>query len=325
MTLNGQTGATIQPINASSMAVDPESPYPVAAIVYVNGVSNVTISGLIIDGSQANLSALGCGQEFYGIYYSNSAGLITHNAVRFIELPPSLFGCQTGLAIFADNGSGASNNVTIQTNSVHDYQKNGITVDGAGLNTTVTGNTVAGIGPTALTAQNGIQISDGATGTVSSNNVSSLLYTLCPDIADCTYATTGILIYDSVGVIITGNTVEQTQGAIYAYSDATPPTLNNVITSNKVSNSQVFDGIAVYGDGSTISSNTIVNSSESGVNFLGNSNKASGNTVIEAPVGVLISFGTGSVINGEKNYDVPLPVVTAPPAAASIKAHQPRR
>jgi len=62
----------------------------------------VNISNLTVDGSN-NLIA-GCSPDLVGIYYQNANGTVNHVVTRFQELPPSLFGCQIGLAIFAQSG-----------------------------------------------------------------------------------------------------------------------------------------------------------------------------------------------------------------------------
>lgn len=48
--------------------------------------------------------------------------------------------------------------VTIQSAYVHDYTKNGITVNGEGAYADILGNVVEGVGRTGVIAQNGIQI-----------------------------------------------------------------------------------------------------------------------------------------------------------------------
>ena len=57
------------------------------------------------------------------------------------------------------------------------YAKNGITIDGFGSDGDIHDNTVSGFGPTSVVAQNGIEISRGATGEVYNNSVSDNQYT----------------------------------------------------------------------------------------------------------------------------------------------------
>src|SRR6266403_3579936 len=179
---------------------------PTAAQILVQNAV-VTISHLGVDG--ANDGMTDCSIDPIGIYYQNASGTITGNAVRNVLLPPGLQGCQDGLAINVESNIGAPA-VTISGNSVRNYDKNGITASGPdtgspGPNVKVIGNTVIGLGATTVTAQNGIQISYGATATVASNNVVDDIYINPPDCTTC-YGASGILIYGSAGVTVTGNT-----------------------------------------------------------------------------------------------------------------------
>ena len=72
--------------------------------------------------------------------------------------------------------------------SVSNFQKGGIVADagsvagetwtaGGALTGSISANVVTGIGPTTLTAQNGIQVSRGASTAVTGNHVSGTAYT----------------------------------------------------------------------------------------------------------------------------------------------------
>ena len=132
----------------------------VAAQIFVQNATGVTIARLTVDGSANGLS--GCATNLDGIYFQNSSGTVTDSAIRNQILAPADLGCQVGLAIIVESNTGAPA-VTVSSNSIHNYQKNGITADGlgngsGGPSATVTGNTVIGIGPNPSIAQNGIQI-----------------------------------------------------------------------------------------------------------------------------------------------------------------------
>jgi hypothetical protein len=212
-----------------------------------------------------------------GINYQNANGLINHVVARNQELFPDLFGCQDGLAIFVESGygSGGSAAVTIENSSIHDYDKNGITVDGSGTVATITGNYVVGIGATPLIAQNGIQVSDGANGKVTNNTVTDDVY-VNPEGGP--YASsTGILLYDSGGtsaskLVVSGNTVSNTQGAIVAFGDSFGNADYNTISLNKVTTSPaagpfLLDGIDLCSNNNVATSNTVFNSSGSGIHI----------------------------------------------------------
>jgi hypothetical protein len=204
------------------------SPVPTAPI-------KVNISNIAVDGSNNQIS--GCGMDLVGINYQNANGIINHVVTRNQELSPDLFGCQDGLAILVESGygSGGSAAVTIENSSVHDYDKNGITVDGSGTIATITGNYVVGIGATPLIAQNGIQVSGGANGSVKSNTVTDDVYINPSDCSSCV-GSSGILIYDSGAnsisnsLTISGNIISNTQLAIVAFGDSAGTADYNTVT-----------------------------------------------------------------------------------------------
>jgi parallel beta-helix repeat protein len=286
----------------------------------------VNISNLIVDGSNNQLS--GCGTDLVGIYYQNASGTINHVVTRFQELDQSDFGCQDGLAIYAQAGysDSVASTVTIENNSVHDYDKNGITVDGDQLTATVEANYVVGIGATPLIAQNGIQISDGAVGKVSTNTVTDDVYVNPSDCAsnNSCYSASGILNYDSSGtssvqITISGNTVSNTQGGIVTYGDTNGTADYNTVTNNKITTSPaagpyLIDGIDLCSNYNMASSNTVFNSSGSGVHIdssctestgqSGNGTSAVTNTINEACAGVLEGNGSGNAESGNITYNV---------------------
>ena len=280
----------------------------------------VNISNITVDGSNNGTT---CGPDIVGIYYQNASGTVNHVTARYQEFPTADFGCQGGLAIYAQSGYGTGTGVvTIENSSVHDYDKNGITADGAGMVATITGNFVVGIGATTLTAQNGIQLSDGASGKITSNTVTDDVYVNPSDCypGNC-YSATGILLYDSGGtsgshVTISGNTVSNTQGAIVVVTDGAETADYNDVTSNKVTGTPaivvtgftyLLDGIDLCSDHNTATSNTVFYSSGAGVHLdssctdgggsSGSSSSATSNTVNEACAGVLLgnSGGTASL------------------------------
>ncbi len=75
------------------------------------------------------------------------------------------------------NASATSGTATITNNTITDYQKAGIVVDGAWFGGDDHEQHVTGAGPTTVVAQNGIQVSRQATATVSGNTVSANIYT----------------------------------------------------------------------------------------------------------------------------------------------------
>jgi parallel beta-helix repeat protein len=280
--------------------------FPTAAQIFVKNAA-VTISHMTVDGANDGLTD--CSIDAIGIYYQNSSGTMTDNAVRNVLLPTGLQGCQDGLAINVENDNG-NPAVTISNNSVRNYDKNGITASGPGTAgvgpvVTVKGNTVIGLGATTVTAQNGIQVSGGATGSITSNNVSDDIYINPPNCDPSCTGGSGILIYASAAVTVSSNTVESTQFGIVPVTDPNfgGPANGTIIRSNQIGGTQLFDAIDLCSDGNTVQSNVIYGSSQDGIHMddscspsTGSSNIVTRNTINEACAGILLGSGTGNTI-----------------------------
>jgi Periplasmic copper-binding protein (NosD) len=276
----------------------------------------VNLSNLIVDGSNNQIS--GCAPDLMGIFYENASGTVNHVVVRNQALTTSLNGCQSGQGIYVESGysvPGGTAIVTVENSSVHGYQKNGITADGAGTTFTISGNDVVGQGPTSGAAENGLQLSDGAQGTVYNNRVVDDIWTGGGEAS-------GILVYDTGQLTIQSNTVSDTQYGIVVFTDGTvydpnnkyADAASNVITSNQVSATHINDGIDLCSDKNTAKSNTVVASDASGIhedstctdtegNPTGTGDTISGNTVIEACAGVLLG-NSGTAPTSGSYYDV---------------------
>ena len=181
LTVNGAgQGVTViapSPIAVNTTRVGGGSPGSgVAGIVVIDSTTDVTIRDLTVDGAGNALTA--CDPPaFMGVYWRNASGTIEDSEVRNIEWGSGLEGCQGAIGIFAEGGGGGGGGgaaVTINGNSVHDVQKNGITALGSGMTATISGNTVVGWGPTDKIAQNGIQLGFGAGGSITDNDASGL-------------------------------------------------------------------------------------------------------------------------------------------------------
>jgi hypothetical protein len=137
------------------------------------------------------------GSTYYGVL-SNGAGVVTnidHSSVYDVGDHPH-DGAQHGIDVAYRNGADGS----LDSSQIYDYQKGGVLADGAGTSVSVTNNVVRGLGPVPFIAQNGVQVSRGATGNVNGNFIEDNEYTGCSK-ADakstgCTYTdSTGILLF----------------------------------------------------------------------------------------------------------------------------------
>jgi hypothetical protein len=340
---------------------------PVAAQIFVSNASGkVTIERLTIDGTGNNIAS--CGPPMLeGIYYQNSSGTITNNVVRNQYLTDYTVygGCQNGLGINVES-TGSSDTVTVSTNSVRAYQKNGITASGAGTGAgslgpgvTISNNHIVGLAATAMNwqgvysseataAENGIQVGFGATGTVETNVVNDNIWGQDTS-SDTGDAASGILIFASPNIIVTGNQVGSAQFGIALDTDgfgfcgtSSAPiscgTADNAsVTLNKVEGTELLDGVDACSNGNTIESNTMYGSTESGVHIddtctsstysttSGNNNTVTKNVILEACAGVLLGTGTGNTVTPNTFFDVTNTTQSGdvcPLASASVALHK---
>jgi nitrous oxidase accessory protein NosD len=306
LSIEGDNGAMVLPVNMVANTSG-SSGAPIAAAILVKDAANVEIEGLIVDTVNSGVSA--CSPDLIGILYQNASGSIEHNAVRNTKLSVSLNGCQSGDAIVVQSLSGGTSKVSIDDNSVHDYQKNGITGNEVGTEVAITNNVVTGLGPTTGAAQNGIQIGFGAKGGILRNTVTDNVWAPCVSLTNCAFNATGILVFQSDDVHVEHNSVATNQVGIFTNGQ------NAKIESNSISNSLVLVGIDLAGDDNLASHNEVTNSGQAAILIEGNDNKVQNNDITEAPVGILkLSGTTGNTHPGNTFFDTLIPVQDPVPA-----------
>jgi hypothetical protein len=185
-------GFTFDGAGHTLTAADPSSSAAfVGAAVQNTAGGSMDVENLHVLGAS---SVLDC-SPFTGVQFVDGGGSVTNTTVDNL-LRGGYTGCQNGLGVVVnDVGAASSSNVTIDRVAVTRYNKNGMTVRG-NVVATVTNNTVTGAGPlgSGFAAQNGIQISFGASALVSGNSVSGNDYTPSSDVA-C-----GLLLFEANGV-----------------------------------------------------------------------------------------------------------------------------
>jgi hypothetical protein len=348
---NGTASAAVVVPPAAGLATNASDIFgnPVSAQIFVENATAVTIENLTVDGVGNNI--VGCvPTTFEGIYFQNSSGKIQHNTVRnqYQTDIADYGGCQNGLAINVESLTTASV-VTVSANSVRAFQKNGITATGSATGTgapgpivTISGNYIVGLGATALNwlpsapaAENGIQFSYGATGTVTQNTVNDTIWG--PDTsADTGDAASGILVYASQGININDNKVNSAQFSIVAVSDPTYGTADGTIVStNYIAGTQIFDAIDLCSNANTARSNTIYGSTESGIHIddtcgTSNNNVVTSNNINEGCAGILEgATSTGNTISSNTFYNVVTTILsgdtcTLPSYAPAARSAAPR-
>jgi Periplasmic copper-binding protein (NosD) len=285
--IEADNGVVVMPGNVVANSGGSSTSEPIAAIFLVQNANDVKIKGFIVDGSANGIAD--CSPRLIGILYQDASGTVAHNAVRHIKLSPAFPGCQSGNAIEVESTGSSEANVTINDNSVDNYQKNGITANEPGTQVVISNNAVTGIGPTTGAAQNGIQIGFGAHGSVVGNSVADNVYSPCVSAADCPANAAGILIFQSDGITVARNTTATNQVGILIAAN------NSNVRMNTVLNSIALDGIALAGNGSVVDSNDVSHSDEAAVFIQGDNNIISNNEFTGASFGILkISGSTGN-------------------------------
>ena len=175
-------------------------------IIFVDGATGVGISNLKVNG----LGRGNANYRFVGIGVWNSGGSVTNVDVTNVRDTP-FSGAQHGVAVYAYNNMGGPYTLNMTDVNLTGYQKTGAALSGNGLTVNLTRVTATGVGDTLTTAQNGIQISYGATGTVTQCAVSRHCYT------GTGWAATGYLISQTTGTVnITGSTASGNLAGLYA-------------------------------------------------------------------------------------------------------------
>lgn len=164
---------------------------------------DVVMSGFIVSGPGPGP----CGSIDSGIGVRDGATLdLSYTTVRDVRDQP-FSGCQNGEGIRVGTPRNESatpqiGHAVIDHVVVTRYQKNGITVAGPGSTAKITNSTTTGMGKTTVIAQNGVQVSSGATATVNNNVIRDNYYTPKGTVA-C-----GLLIFNASGVTESENTYQ---------------------------------------------------------------------------------------------------------------------
>jgi parallel beta-helix repeat protein len=217
-------------------------------IVFVHDAANVVIKAVTVDGDgKGNTN-----NRFQGIAYWNAGGTVQDNEIKAIRNNP-IDGAQAGTGIYASATNATTRTLNILHNTISGFQKGGLVCIGNNLSAAVDNNTVTGAGTVNFIAQNGIQLSDGATGSITNNIVSGYSY------APATFASAGILVYGASGSIATsGNTVNNAQVGIWYYESGGNITANTInYNAGSMGATPYWYGIDVENGATLVNQNTV--------------------------------------------------------------------
>jgi Periplasmic copper-binding protein (NosD) len=198
--------------------------------VYYDNTTTGNVTGATISGA-----------NYFGAVVNGDVGAVkvhvTGSTFNQIGENP-LNGTQHGTAIYYRALGAGTASGTISSNTLTNYQKGGITING-NVSATITNNTVTGQGPVDYIAQNGIQIGYGAKATVTGNTVTGNAYT-------------GSNLASSAGILVVGGPYF---GPGLAYTVGLNIS-NNTLTNNDVG-AWLFNADAIGNAPSTHTNNTL--------------------------------------------------------------------
>lgn len=205
---------------------------------------DVYISSMTIDGLKRGAPSCVSGVRAAGVALINSSGIVEEARILNTSQPQSAFGCQDGAwqgVLAASSAPNGPNEVTVRSVTVETFQKNGLTAwsDAPGkLFATIEDNFIL-TNPTGLTAQNGIQLSYGASGEVRRNYVSGVYY------LGEYWTASGILIYNASNALVEENLVTLSQSSIVVQDGPAVINDNSVYAEQPVGVMNAYSGIMV--------------------------------------------------------------------------------
>lgn len=231
----------------------------------------VQISGLTLE---AKWPGATCDDSLYGILVAGGATLKATNVTVNGAGAFPINGCQGGVGIqvgMAWTTPVEVGHATLKGVTVTNYQKNGVTIDGSGSTASVSTTTVTGAGPTPETAQNGIQVSNGAGATIKSSTISGNdcdNATCGPDAFSETQAT-GVLFFGAAaGSSVVSSKLDQNDiGAYYYSTSATQPSSPELQLKKDTFSSNRYEGVDLDQGSASLTKDTVEGTGNIGVDL----------------------------------------------------------
>jgi hypothetical protein len=276
-------------------------------------VDNLTISGPLPGNG-------GCAEDEYGVLaLSGSINLKNDTVANIEDTNSGLNGCQFGVGIqigrtywpvatFATDATpDFSASADINGVTVTGYAKNGITVDGTNSSATIENSMVVGGGNGEVAAQNGIQISRGATGSVQNSTIAANAYN---GSGEATAA--GILVYGGAGDPLSTNVSVQNNKLIdndeainFANYNSDESGAAASRTKNTADNNWIFSAKVTNTSGLYTTTGYI--GYQAGIEDVGDNDSACGNTIV------------GPGYTDEGSYDATTFIATPGPDNAVVR------
>ncbi len=173
-------------------------------VIGVHDAAAVSIRDLRVDG----LGRGNANHRFIGVAYVNADGDVDGVTIASIRNTP-LDGTQHGVGLYVISDDSAPRTVNVSDVHVTDYQKNATVFAGEGLSVHVQGGSFVGAGPLANIAQNGLQYSGGAGGSIVGATIGSHQYT------PLTVFPAGILAFENASLDIADCDISENASGIF--------------------------------------------------------------------------------------------------------------
>ena len=230
----------------------------------------VSITGLKVE---AKWPESVCYDSLYGIRVAGGSTLKATNVTVDGAGAFPINGCQGGVGIQAGTTRtepAESGKLKLKGVTVTNYQKNGITIAGAGSTANISTTTVVGAGATTKIAQNGIQVSEGAKAKITSSKVSGNecdVESACgPEGFSQTQSTGLLFIGAAAGSTVTSSTLSGNDiGAYYLSESEPPPSTPELVLSKDVFSSNRYEGVALDQGNALLKGDTINGPGEVGI------------------------------------------------------------
>jgi parallel beta-helix repeat protein len=259
-------------------------------LVTINGATGVVVNGFTITTpSTGGPASIDAGVAVLG------AGSATIENNQITRIQDSTFGANQdgfGVRVGSETSTGSA---TIVDNTITAYQKGGVIVTNTGSSAQVADNSVVGVGSTSAIAQNGIQISAGATGSVTGNVVTGNVYASPTQPAQ--FAAADILIIQAGNnVAVDNNLVVHADVGIWVLDTAHASISSNLVVGTNLYGI-ALDTISTGSNSNTVSGNVVFHNGGDGIDLFGSSSNLISNNASYLNTGNGFTLDAGSTNN----------------------------
>jgi hypothetical protein len=222
-------GSTVDSSSPCDTANAEASGLPAQDEISICGPYTVSIKSLDVEAiwpGEPVGPSVSCAYSLAGIQAAGGADLELIDSTVTGAAPKAINGCQYGVGVLiglSDAKTLAVGTAKLSGDTIDGYQKNGIAVEGAGSEATVTKTTVTGAGTNPEIAQNGIGVQLGAKGTITRSTISGNECggASCGANALSAYQSDGVYFYEAAaGSSVSKSTIDGNDVGVEAY-DAT--------------------------------------------------------------------------------------------------------